>query len=256
VHEFYDQCQPLVDETLKAVDALLARHSLAEPGFSSSESGRLDAVYVAGGGSELPLVPRGLRERFGRRVRRSAHARSTTAIGLAIQADGAAGYTVRDRLTRHFGVWREKDEGASVTFDPLFSKGTLLPGPSDDPLMVQRSYAPAHDIGHFRYLECSHLSDQGQPTGEMTLWDEILFPFDPGLQSQEDLRSRCVSRSEVASRQQIEESYTCNSGGTLAVTITNQSAGYQRRYQLGRWGGEERVQPGARGKRRAKTAHR
>ena len=36
--------------------------------------------WVTGGGSELPLVARMLREEFGRRVRRSTYTRSATAI--------------------------------------------------------------------------------------------------------------------------------------------------------------------------------
>ena len=47
----------------------------------------MDALYVTGGGSELPLVARVLREEFGRKVKRSEYTRSATAIGLAIQAD-------------------------------------------------------------------------------------------------------------------------------------------------------------------------
>ena len=104
-----------------------------------------------------------LREVFGRRVRRSAYTRSATAIGLAIQADAQAGYVLRDKFTRHFGVWREADEGRTVIFDPLFSKGTPLPAPGEPPLVQSRQYTPAHNIGHFRYLECSHLTEEGRP---------------------------------------------------------------------------------------------
>jgi molecular chaperone DnaK (HSP70) len=50
-------------------------------------------------------VARILREVFGRRVRRSAYTRLATAIGLAIQADAHADYVLRDKFTRHFGVW-------------------------------------------------------------------------------------------------------------------------------------------------------
>jgi hypothetical protein len=232
VKDFYDRCQPLVEQTLRTVEGLLARHGIAE---GTGES-RLDAVYVAGGGSELPLVPRGLRERYGRRVRRSVHGHLTTAIGLAIQADESAGYVLRDRFTRYFGVWREWDDGRRIAFDPLFTKETALPGPREAPLLISRRYVPVHDVGHFRYLECSQLSEQGQPTGEITLWDEIRFPFDPTLRECGDLQSVAVTRSRQAADQQIEEAYTCDAGGSLAVTITNHSSGYLRRFKLGRWG--------------------
>ena len=41
-----------------------------------------------------------LREQFGKRVQRSVHARSATALGLAIQADAQAGYILREKFTR------------------------------------------------------------------------------------------------------------------------------------------------------------
>ena len=64
-------------------------------------------------------------------MRRSLHARSATAIGLAIQADKEAGYVLSEKFTRYFGVWREADSGNRITFDPLFPKGTPLPGPDE-----------------------------------------------------------------------------------------------------------------------------
>ena len=54
----------------------------------------IDALYITGGGSELPPITRMLREEFGRKVKRSEYTRSATAIGLAIQADAASGYTL------------------------------------------------------------------------------------------------------------------------------------------------------------------
>ena len=143
----------------------------------------LEALYVTGGGSDLPMVGRMLREVFGRRVKRSAYTRSATAIGLAIQADTQAGYALRDKFSRHFGVWREADSGRRVIFDPLFAKGTPLPGPGEPPLVQSRQYTPAHNIGHFRYLECSQLTEDGRPAGDITVWDDIRFPFDPALRN-------------------------------------------------------------------------
>ena len=254
VKDFYACCQPLVEETLGVVEDLLSRHGF-NPASGESAGQRLDAVYVAGGGSELPLVPRGLRERFGRRVRRSVHGHLTTAIGLAIQADESAGYVLRDRFTRYFGVWREWDDGRKIAFDPLFTKDTPLPGPQEEPLAIRRHYVPVHDVGHFRYLECSQLAEHGQPTGEITLWDEIRFPFDPGLQECADLQAVAVTRSQHAAGQQIEEAYTCDAGGSLAVTITNHSSGYLRRFKLGRWGASgQTIQPAKQARRRKKRA--
>jgi molecular chaperone DnaK (HSP70) len=225
VADFYDHCDPLMQETLHLVEDVVAKHA-----------GRaIDALYVTGGGSELPLVARVLREEYGRRVRRSAYTRSATAIGLAIQADVQAGYVLREKFSRYFGVWRETDGGSRIIFDPLFEKGTMLPAASAMPLRIARSYRPWHNVGHFRYLECSHLSPDGEPTGDITVWDEILFPFEAALRESADLSEADITRAAAASDQTVEECYTCDSSGTVEVAIRNRTAGYARSYRLGRW---------------------
>ncbi len=246
INDYYDRCRPMLDETVHLVEDLLAAHGSPE----------LDALYVTGGGSELPLVNRVLKETFGRRVRRSAHTRSATAIGLAIQADSEAGYVLREKFTRFFGVWREADGGRRIIFDPLFAKGTPLAGPGEQPLEIRRRYRPVHNIGDFRYLECSHLDGTGQPTGDVTVWDEIRFPFDPALQ-QLDGESVPVAHSASAMSQIIEETYTCDASGTVGVTITNLTAGYRRDYRLGRWAAKEAaITPGKRKRRIPPSAAR
>jgi molecular chaperone DnaK (HSP70) len=222
VSQYYERCRPLVEETLRVVDDLLAAHS----------SLSMEALYVTGGGSELPVIGRILRERFGKRVRRSLHARSATAIGLAIQADQEASYVLREKFTRYFGVWREGDRGNQVIFDPLFNKGTSLPGPGERPVEIQRRYHPVHNVGHFRYLECSHLGGDGQPAGDVTVWDEIQFPFDPALREANGVP---IVHSDAAPSQQIEEKYSSDASGAVTVTISNTTAGYERQYRLGRW---------------------
>lgn len=240
--DYYEQCRPLVDETVQAVQDLLAQHQFTEDGAAGSESPsarRLEAIYVTGGGSEMPLVSRALREIFGRRVKRSAHARAATALGLAIQADQQAGYVLRERFTRYFGVWREADSGTRIVFDPLFPKGTSLPGPGETPLVNHRAYCPVHNVGHFRYLECTNRGEHGEPKGEITVWDEIRFPFDPALQGQEGLDQIPVEHTHSAAGQVIEETYSCDASGTVSVSITNRTGGYSRQYRLGRWAGHD-----------------
>jgi molecular chaperone DnaK len=247
VADFYKRCQPLIQETLHATEALLEAHGYGASATSDSTQAQkhLEALYVTGGGSELPMVARRLREVFGRRVKRSAYTRSATAIGLAIQADAQAGYVLRDKFTRHFGVWREADAGRSVIFDPLFSKGTPLPAPGEPPLIESRQYAPVHNVGHFRYLECSHLTQEGRPAGDITVWDDIRFAFDPALKNESDLSRISVSHLDGGTHPQAEENYSCDAGGTVKVTIANLSAGYSRSYLLGRWSsGNARIVPG------------
>jgi molecular chaperone DnaK (HSP70) len=220
--DYYERCRHLVEETLRVTEDLLVENGIDD----------LEAMYVTGGGSELPIVNRMLKERFGRRVSRSVHARSATAIGLAIQADHQAGYVLRDKFSRYFGVWRESDSGRRVVFDPLFSKGAVLPRPSDQPLEIRREYTPVHNIGDFRYIECTYLVEDGQPGGDVTIWDEIRFPFDPALQAVEGAE---VQHSEAVASQRIEERYSTDASGAVTVTIANLTAGYSRQYRLGRW---------------------
>jgi molecular chaperone DnaK (HSP70) len=248
VPDFYERCEPLIDQTTDVLNALLTRHLDVYSDFR--------ALYVAGGGSEMPLVPRALRRQFSRLVKRAAHARSSTAIGLAIQADVTAGYSVEEKLTRHFGVWREAEGGAEVRFDLIFPRGTPLQGDGDRPQVVTRRYEPAHNIGHFRYLECGGLGDDGRPSGDITLWDEILFPFDPALQDGRTLTSTPVERSPVFAGRRIVESYRCDAGGAFSVSIADETSGYSREYKLAKWAQtKRRVKPGQ-GKpalKRAKT---
>lgn len=222
VAAFYERCRPLVEDTIRTVARLLGSDSV-------------DALYVTGGGSELPLVSRMLREEFGRRVRRSAYTRSATAIGLAIQADAASGYTLRDVFARNFAVWREAEGGRVMVCDVIFPRGTRLPGQSEPPLSVERHYHPVHNVGHFRYLEASQVDGEGRPQGDIAVWDEVWFPFDPSLAAHPDLRRASVDPSDTAASQDIEEHYACSAAGTVAVTIRNVTAQYQRDYTIGRW---------------------
>jgi molecular chaperone DnaK (HSP70) len=235
IGDFYERCRPLVEETLHATEDLMEAYGFASGGGAQGEEQRLKALYMTGGCSELPLVGRMLRESFGRRVRRSAHTRAATAIGLAIQSDATQGYVLRDKFTRHFGVWREAEAGRRIVFDPLFTKGTTLPGPSDPPLLNLRRYYPVHNIGHFRYLECTHLTDDGRPAGDITIWDDIRFPFDTSLRDNAALDQVTVGYLTNGHRCEAEESYACDHSGAVTVTIANLPEGYNRSYRLGRW---------------------
>jgi len=221
VDAYYERCRPLIESTREIVEKLLA----------SNPDRSLDTLYVTGGGSELPPVARILRETFGRRVRRSSYMRSASAIGLAIRA-GLAADSLRDQFNRNFGIWREADYGGNIVFDLIFPRGSRLPSPGDPVLRSERVYQPAHNIGHFRYLECSQLDDHGQPIGEITNWDQIRFPFDPQLQSFSDLAAQPVRPLSGPYDLKVREEYTCDASGNLRVKISADPAGYAREFSI------------------------
>jgi molecular chaperone DnaK (HSP70) len=223
--DFYERCRPLVEETIQETDRAL--ESVSEPITLASVS----AIYQVGGSSSLPVVGRLLRERYGRLVRRSPYPHASTAIGLAIAADRDAGYQLRERFTRHFGVWREAEAGRSVAFDVLFPKDTALPENGHGSLVCSRRYHPAHNVGRFRYLECSRVNGGGQPAGDITPWDEIAFPFDPALQNGSDVGDIAVARSAPEGLE-IEERYQCDQNGIIRVDIASHTSGYSRSFLL------------------------
>jgi molecular chaperone DnaK (HSP70) len=225
VAPYYERCRPLVERTAAVLQELLGAQSGAS----------IETLYVTGGGSELPAVARVLKETFGRVVRRSTYMRSATAIGLAITADATSQYVLRDRFSRHFGVWREVDRGRGVSFDLIFPRGLELPRLGAPPLRAVRAYQPAHNIGHFRYVEAARIGENGQPSGDLTLWDEIQFPFDPALRSGADLSLVDVERNDGGFGGVAEEEYLCDASGSVKVTIRDCAGGFSREYRLGRW---------------------
>jgi molecular chaperone DnaK (HSP70) len=228
VDTYYEQCRPLIESTREVVESLLAAH----PQLT------LDTLYVTGGGSELPPVARVLRENFGRKVRRSAYMRSASAVGLAIRASAQAD-GLREQFTRNFGIWREADSGGTIVFDLIFPRGSRLPQPGEAALFSERVYHPAHNVGHFRYLECSKLDDRGQPLGEITNWEQIRFPFDPRLQRDSDLSSQPIQRLAGQINLTVREMYTCDANGNLRVKISADPPGYSRNFLIGQsWAGE------------------
>jgi molecular chaperone DnaK (HSP70) len=229
VNEFYEECRPLIESTIEAMEQVMEK-SASEAGFDLHESA---AVYLVGGSSDLPLVSRSLREKYGKQSRRSPYPHAATAIGLAIAADTDAGYKLRERFTRHFGVWREWEGGREIAFDPLFEKETPLPTKGEPPITRVRRYNPTHNVGHFRYLECSRVDQAGHPQGDIAPWDEILFPIDPALQTNEDLTEAYITRGRNYGNI-VEERYSCDHNGIIAVEIKDATNDFSRHYKLRR----------------------
>jgi molecular chaperone DnaK (HSP70) len=218
---YYDRCRPLIEATRVVVDRLLTTHPDAQ----------LDTLYVTGGGSELPPVARVLRETFGRKVRRSAYMRSASAVGLAIRA-AADAQRLHEQFNQNFGIWREAESGGAIVFDLIFPRGMQLPETGQPALHTVRAYRPVHNIGHFRFLECSRLDNRGQPIGEIINWEQIQFPFDPGLKRCADLSSvpvQTIPESGISAR----EEYSCDANGNIRVTISSQPGENRREYLIG-----------------------
>ena len=117
-----------------------------------------------------------------------------------------------------------------IFFDPIFEKGTPVPAPGSAPVTVSRRYRAAHDVGHFRFLECSRLSD-GRPDGDVTPWDEVFFPFVTALRDR-DLAAWPISRRDDGA--EIVEFYALGSEGAVTVTVTDATDGFARSFTLKR----------------------
>jgi molecular chaperone DnaK len=222
VAELYARCQPLVDRTLESLERLLG-----DLPYGGRE---LAGIYVAGGSALFPPVLRALRSRYARKIKLAPIPHAATAVGLAVAADPDAAVAVREATTHHIGVWREGAEGREKTFDPILAKGTL-PAEGGE-VVLERRYAPAHRVGHLRYVECSRLGEDGAPAGELTPLEEVLFPYDPAL-ADCDLREAAAQRTGVLGSDEIVETYTCGRDGRISVVIENRTRGHRREYRLG-----------------------
>lgn len=217
VEDYYAESSELVERAIATVGELLGLdviETLADTDIAG--------IYLVGGASGLPLIPRLLRERFGRRVHRSPHPAASTAIGLAIAADPDSGYALRDRLARGIGVFREHDAGRAVAFDPQISP-TAEPDAKGE-IIVQRRYRAAHNIGWFRFVEYSGLDAKGEPTGDLSPLVDVVMPFDPTLQGVEDLRTVPVVRRQDGPM--IEETVRVDANGITSVQIIDLDTGY------------------------------
>lgn len=224
IPEFYEAAGPLVDRTVATMSPLIGLDEEGRPTLSDTE---VAGIYLVGGASGLPLVARRLREQFGRRVHRSPYPAASTAIGLAIAADESAGFSLQDRLSRGFGVFREADDGQGISFDQIFDRTTVT---GSDTFEVIRRYRPHHNIGWFRFVEYATMDDLGLPTGDIVPFAEMLFPYDPALRGQQ-LEGRPVTRTGEGGI--IEERYLVDPNGIVEVHITDLASGFRISRVLG-----------------------
>lgn len=232
--EYYDACAPLVERTIEAMLPVIQRLDGEVPRELDEDAmADVAGIYVVGGASALPVISRVLRARFGRRVHRSPYPHAATAIGLAIACDEGAGFELSDRFSRNFGVFREAQGGREVAYDPIFTREMELPRPNEGPRTFRRVYQPVHNVGHFRFFECSAFDEQGTPKGDIAPMTEVYFPFDPALRARERELAQVPVQRLAGPPPRIEEQYRVDHHGIVEVTIADLDSGYRRSFRLG-----------------------
>jgi molecular chaperone DnaK (HSP70) len=226
--EVYERAQPLVDRTVELLDRVF--DSLRGRGIDPDNPRELGAVYLVGGATAFPPVARTLRKLHRRKIQLAPQPHAATALGLAIAADPDAGLFVHETVTRYFGVWREGESGREKVFDPILFKNTTAN--SAEPVRALRSYRPAHSVGHLRFVECSELSDGGAPSGDLTPYGDLYFPYDPSLLHAKNLSARASERRPELLAEEIVEHYEYGQDGTITVEVENRTRGYRRRYVM------------------------
>jgi molecular chaperone DnaK (HSP70) len=225
----YDRCEPLVRQTLDRLESVI--QGLRDMAIDPEDNRSLAAIYLVGGSISFPPVARTLREVYANKVKTSPFPHAATAIGLAIAADPEAGIRVRETVSRHFGVWRENEQGREKVFDPIFRKDRPV-DPETGRLEVTRAYRPVHNIGHLRYLECGSVGKDGEPVGDIALWKEAFFPYDPSLRNRKDLSKVPVEPRPDLLSQEVIETYAYDPEGRIRVEIENRTAGYRKVFDL------------------------
>jgi molecular chaperone DnaK (HSP70) len=232
VDQYYERVAPLVACTIEATAQVMSTtgESAAEALKEVAREAGVAGIYVVGGASALPIVPRMLRAELGRRVHRSTYPAGSIAIGLAIAAASAEEPSLRERLSRHLGVFREAESGRRIVFDRIFARGTPMPDPGGAPLVATRTYRAAHTVGFFRFVECAAVDGAGEPAGDITPHASVAFPFIPTLR--DDPAQKTPVERLSGEGPPIEERYEVDAAGVVKVTIRDLEDGFSREYVL------------------------
>jgi len=224
IKAYFDAVEPMIDRTIDVVRRLVSKVS------DSDDLDGFTALYLVGGMSNFPLVARKLRAQFGQnKIKKSHYCQSAVALGLAI-LEGPQPFAVKESLTRYFGLWREAEQGEALEFDTIFEKDHPLPTKDEPELRLRRRYQPSHNVGLFRFQECSAL-EAGQPKGLVTVYKQIRFPFIQDLQSQ-DLSDTTIVRYPAPLDFEVEEIYSLNHRGEIQFKVINHHNGFTQTFQL------------------------
>jgi len=216
IKNYQEAVEPLLNRTIDLVESVLAE--VGEGGEPP------DRIVLVGGGSLLNLVPKKLKDLFGRaKIHQGLYPFASVAIGAAIQA-ASPDLKVQDRLNNHFGVIRVRRDGSEYV-DVIFEKGRKLPDKGAVVRVACPLYDPRHNIGRFLYLECNDLDPiTGQAAGDPVYWNEILFPYDrsinPDGRVTAELDDSTIHETEQLLNERILEEYFLDEYGIITTRIS------------------------------------
>ena len=116
--------------------------------------------------------------------------------------------------------------------DPIPSRAARVPSRGEDAILHRRVDRPMHNVGCYRFVECTSLDARGVPIGDITAYDDVLFPYDRGLRAANDLRGLGVARMG-AEGPLIEEESAVTQLGMVRVTLRDLENGFARAFDAG-----------------------
>lgn len=228
VASYYAQLRDVIAPAIETIGSLVTGSAAREAGIGPE---RLDAVYLVGGSSKLPLVATMIAERLpGLRIVMTDKPFTATAMGAAIHS--AEAITLHDILSRHFGVLRLTDSGRREYFAPIFDAGVRLPARGAPPVERQVEYAPRHNIGHLRYFECAAVDEAGRPAAGVRPWSDVVFPYDPAIPVERPVTPEEIEGRDDLAGTAVCETYSCDSDGVISVRLSRRSDGQSRAYEI------------------------
>ena len=132
-----------------------------------------------------------------------------------------------------------------MSFDSVLDRSLVtsdvVAGPSSaDHVVVTRRYQAAHNIGWFRFVEYSAVDDQGEPRGISHQW-----PTSSSRSTRSCARPPLRRRNRAGlgeprehphrparGRALVEERYTVDPAGIIAVSLTDLTTGYRQEHVL------------------------
>jgi molecular chaperone DnaK (HSP70) len=228
VAAYYDRVRPLIGRAVEALEGLVRG---APVQAAAIDAERLDAIYLVGGSSKLPLIAEMIKTRFPDvRLVMTDKPFTATAMGAAIHS--STELTLNEILSRHFGVLRLADHGEREYFDPIFRAGTRLPPAGSKPLERVVEYTPRHNIGHLRYFECAGVDTHGRPAAGARAWSDVFFPYDPAITTERDVAALQIAARDDLANERVRETYACDSDGVITVRVMRESDGASRAYEI------------------------